>query len=267
MPLVGFEPTISAVELPQTYALDRAATEIGVSFLISYIKMNVCLFVCMYVPYTNSHFWTVLNQTLHTSPPWSGRDGRVCMGPGWLTSANFWALIFRAHYRIMGTRWLPARPFSAILLYPWFQLVFAWRHGHYVIAGGGVIRGSLISVILAGFPLKSRKLRRSRRQSHPPQRRIPYPGGCSRHVTDSTFKWAAGPSPTALHPSFHLLFLWPTDNHVLPDDSCAFLLQACCTLGNAYGTLGREQDPCVYNSEPHQTGRQWLRNCNYTNNV
>ena len=27
-PRVGFEPTISAVELPQTYALDRAATEI-----------------------------------------------------------------------------------------------------------------------------------------------------------------------------------------------------------------------------------------------
>ena len=27
MPLVGFEPTVSAGELPQTYALDRAATE------------------------------------------------------------------------------------------------------------------------------------------------------------------------------------------------------------------------------------------------
>jgi hypothetical protein len=26
MPLVGFEPTVSAGELPQTYALDRAAT-------------------------------------------------------------------------------------------------------------------------------------------------------------------------------------------------------------------------------------------------
>ena len=29
MPPVGFEPTISASERPQTYALDRAATEIG----------------------------------------------------------------------------------------------------------------------------------------------------------------------------------------------------------------------------------------------
>jgi hypothetical protein len=122
-------------------------------------------------------------------------------------------------------------------------------------------------VILAGVPLTSRKLRRSRRQSHPPRRRIPYSGGCSRHVTDSTFNRVAGPSATALYPSFQLLFMWPTENHVLADDSCAFLLQVCCTLGNAYDTLGRERDPCVHNSEPHQTGRQWLRNCNYTNNV
>jgi len=29
MPPVGYEPTISAGERPQTYALDRAATETG----------------------------------------------------------------------------------------------------------------------------------------------------------------------------------------------------------------------------------------------
>ena len=29
MPPVGFEPTISAGERPQTYALDRAVTEVG----------------------------------------------------------------------------------------------------------------------------------------------------------------------------------------------------------------------------------------------
>jgi len=63
--------------------------------------------------------------------------------------------------RIMGTRWLPARPFSAIPLYPWLQLVFVWRHRHDVVADGGVIRGSLISVILAGVPLTSRKWRRT----------------------------------------------------------------------------------------------------------
>jgi len=37
MPLVGFEPTVSAGERPQSYALDRAATGIGCS-LISIIK-------------------------------------------------------------------------------------------------------------------------------------------------------------------------------------------------------------------------------------
>ena len=31
MPPVGFEPTISAVERTQTYALDRAATETGLT--------------------------------------------------------------------------------------------------------------------------------------------------------------------------------------------------------------------------------------------
>ena len=33
MPLVGFEPTISAGERPKTYALDRAATGAGVGLL------------------------------------------------------------------------------------------------------------------------------------------------------------------------------------------------------------------------------------------
>ena len=33
MPPVGFEPTISAGERLQTYALDRAATGIGIAFI------------------------------------------------------------------------------------------------------------------------------------------------------------------------------------------------------------------------------------------
>ena len=157
----------------------------------------------------------------------------------------FGPFFFEGHCRIMGTRWLLARPFSAIPLYPWFQLVFMRRHRHDVVADGGVIRGSLISMILAGVPLTSRKWRRSRRRIHPPQRRIVYSGGCLRHVTDITFKRATGPYATALYPSFYLLFLWPTGNHVLADDSCAFLFQECCTVGNGYDTLGRERDPCV----------------------
>ena len=36
MPLVGFEPTISAGGRPQTYALDRAATGTGLLSVIRY---------------------------------------------------------------------------------------------------------------------------------------------------------------------------------------------------------------------------------------
>ena len=146
---------------------------------------------------------------------------------GYVWTRNSWTLrpfgpfFFGGHCRIMGTRWLPARPFSAIPLYPWFQLVFAWRHRHYVVADGEVIRGSLISVILAGVPLTLRKWSHSRRQ---PQRSIPYSSGGSRQVTDITFNRATGPSATALYPSSWLVLLWPTGNHVLADDSWAFLL-------------------------------------------
>jgi len=85
--------------------------------------------------------------------------------------------------------------------------------------------------ILVGVHLASWSCRPSRRHSHPPRRRIPYSGGCSRHVTDITFNRATGPSATALYPSFQFLFLWPTGNHVLADDSCVFLLQVCCIVG------------------------------------
>ena len=34
MPAVGFEPTVSTGERPQTYALDREATETGFFFLL-----------------------------------------------------------------------------------------------------------------------------------------------------------------------------------------------------------------------------------------
>ena len=160
--------------------------------------MFVCLFVCMYLIQINI-----------SEPIWTKLCTRLPLGleetVRYVWTRNSWSLrrfgpfFFGGHCRIMGTRWLPARPFSAIPLYPWFQLVFAWRHRHYVVADGGVIRGSLISVILAGDPLTLRKWHRSRRQ---PQRRIPYCGGRSRHVTDITFNWATGPSATALYPSF-----------------------------------------------------------------
>jgi hypothetical protein len=158
------------------------------------------MFVCLYLPYANSHFSTDVNQTLHTSPSWSGRDRRIFMDPKFSTSSTFGPFSFGGHCRIMGTRWLSARPFFAIPLYPWFQLVFAWCHWHEVVANGLVIRGSLISVILAGVSLTSRKWRHSRRQRHTPRHSNPYSGGCSRLVTDITFNRATGSFATALYP-------------------------------------------------------------------
>ena len=43
MPLVGFEPTISAGEGPQTYALDRAATGTGTDHDSSYNNCQNCI--------------------------------------------------------------------------------------------------------------------------------------------------------------------------------------------------------------------------------
>ena len=40
MPPVEFEPTISAGERPQTYALDRAATGTGISLSFTYCKFG-----------------------------------------------------------------------------------------------------------------------------------------------------------------------------------------------------------------------------------
>jgi len=150
------------------------------------IYKDECLFVCMYGTYTNSRSWSDLNQTWHTSPPWSGRDRGYVWTRNSLPLRPFGPFFFGGHCRIMGTRWLPARPFSAKPLYPWFQLVFSWRQRHYVVADGGVIRGSLISVILVGVPLTSRKWRRSRRQSHPPQRYIPHSSSCFCELKEIT---------------------------------------------------------------------------------
>jgi hypothetical protein len=130
-----------------------------------------------------------------------------------------------------GTRWLLARLFSAIHLYPWFQLVFPWRHRHYVVAEGGVIRGSFISVILAGAPLTSRKLHSSRRKSHPPQRRIPYSGGWLCHAMDITFYRAAG---------------HPPQSYIPQSSSCFCGLQEITSLRT---TLGRSKSKCVALSE------------------
>jgi len=119
-----------------------------------------------------------LIQMYVSEPIWTTLCTRLPLGleetVGYVWARNSWPLrpsgpfLFGGHCTSMGTRWLPAWLFSAVPLCPWFKLVFAWHHLHYVVAGGGVIRGSLVSVIPAAVPLTSRKLRRSRRQSHPP---------------------------------------------------------------------------------------------------
>jgi hypothetical protein len=77
------------------------------------------MFVCLYGTYTNPHFWTDLNQTSQTSPPWSGGGRRVCMDSKFLTSSTFWALF----------------------LYGPLQ-----NHGRKMAAGATVFRDTLISV-------------------------------------------------------------------------------------------------------------------------
>jgi len=72
----------------------------------------------MFVPYTNPHFWTDRNQTLHTSPPPSGRDRRVCMGPQYFTFPTFSTYFVGGRCVATPNRWLPAPHCTATALYP-----------------------------------------------------------------------------------------------------------------------------------------------------
>jgi len=66
------------------------------NYVMLYIKMKwffVRFCLGMYGTYTNSHFWTDLNQTLHTSPPWAGRDrGYVWARNSWPFGPFFFSL-------------------------------------------------------------------------------------------------------------------------------------------------------------------------------
>jgi hypothetical protein len=85
-----------------TYIHTYTYTYIYIYIHILYIKMNVCMFV----PYTNPHFLTDRNQTLHTASPWSGKDRRVYMGPKFWTSSKL-----LGPFSFGGNRWLPKRRF------------------------------------------------------------------------------------------------------------------------------------------------------------
>ena len=131
-----------------------------------YIKLDVCLYIIQI------HISEPISTKLCTHlSPWSGRGRRVYMVR---KCSTFFTLLTTvgSGCRILGTKWLPA-----------------W-----------VIRDSVISVILAGVSVTSRKWRCSRRQ----------------------FRVLWESSGTALYPWFLLVLVWRRGNDVVADDSFVF---------------------------------------------
>jgi len=98
---------------------------------LSYIYKDEYLFV----PWTNPHFWTDRNQTLHTSPQWSGRDHRVCMGPQYFTFPTFSTYFVGSECRFMRNSWLPAPhyPTTRYCVISVMRHVLVWHHTRCVV--------------------------------------------------------------------------------------------------------------------------------------
>ena len=79
--------------------------------------MNVCLYLIQI------HISEPIGTKLCTCLP---RGLEETVGYVWARNSGplraFGPFFFRVLCRIMGTRWLPAQPFSVIPLYPWFQI-------------------------------------------------------------------------------------------------------------------------------------------------
>jgi hypothetical protein len=139
--------------------------------------MFVCKFICLFVPYTNSHFLNRFqpNFCTHLSHRLEETVRYVWSENVWLFS-NFLTCFIGSQCGLMGTKWPPAEDFSATALYPCFLRVFAGPHGNYVVSDDTClfIHDSVISVILTGVCRTSRKLRCIRRHLfiHPRQRYI-----------------------------------------------------------------------------------------------
>jgi hypothetical protein len=165
--------------------------------LINLIYKDECLYVCLFVPYINPHFWTDRNQTLHTAAPWPGRDCRVCIGPKFLTSSTFWSLLGAAHGHKMAAvvtvfrdtliSVVPAgvRVTSPTLCCRWWRshpqqsyIRDSSRSYPYVLADDRVIRYSVLSLILVGVRVTSWILRSTGQRAHPSQRYIPHSSSC-----------------------------------------------------------------------------------------
>jgi hypothetical protein len=91
------------------------------SILIYKVEMvfRLFLFVCLFVPYTNPHFWTNLNQTLHTSPQWPGGGRRVCMDPQYWTPFDLFNLFCQKPVQNPGHKLAAGPRVIATALYPW----------------------------------------------------------------------------------------------------------------------------------------------------
>ena len=87
--------------------------------LILYIKMKLFFApFCLFVPYTNPHFWTDFNRTLHTSPPSSGGGRRVCEDPQYLTLFDIFVIFCQEPVQNPGHNMAAAPRVIATALYP-----------------------------------------------------------------------------------------------------------------------------------------------------
>ena len=137
------------------------------------------------------------------------------------------------------------------------------RHQHEVVADGGVIRGSLISVILVGVPLMSRKWCCSRRQSPTtasyPLFRQAFASRRGYYVQPGD--WGHSPQRYIPHSSFcfcdiqEITSLQTTDARSYSKCVAASVRYAGTWTGSMCLQFRTSSDG------------KWLRNCNYKNNV
>jgi hypothetical protein len=81
---------------------------------------------CLYVPYTNPHFCTDRNQTLHTSPLWSGRDCRIHMDPQYFNFSTVSASFVVKACMTLHKNGCWRHGACPKALYPWLWHVFMW---------------------------------------------------------------------------------------------------------------------------------------------
>ena len=81
--------------------------------------VRFCLFLCLYGTYTNPHFWTDLNRTMHTSPPSSGGGRRVCTDPQYLTLLDIFVIFCEEPVQNTGQNMAAGPRVIATALYPW----------------------------------------------------------------------------------------------------------------------------------------------------